>query len=249
MTRRTLRALALPAVTGTGLLAAGYAAAVSWNWIRYAHVPAARQEEWTDEWLDGLFPDYEILERHSIAVDAPFSVTFEAAKGIKLRDAPIARAIFAARERILGAQTTGGKDEPGILEETTRLGWRVLAEVPGREIVLGAVCRPWEADVTFRGLLPDEFRAFADPGYVKIAWTLRADPAGDARSIFRTETRARATSPDARRRFRWYWAKFSPGIVLIRQAALSPLKYRAEALAADRSVEKDGTQVSEVKVP
>jgi hypothetical protein len=165
-------------------------------------------------------------------VDAPPTVTFEAATQIKLRDAPVARAIFAARERILGAETAGAAEERGIVEDTKHMGWTVLAEVPGREIILGAVCRPWEADVVFRGLSADEFRAFEDPGYVKIAWTLRADPAGNTGSIFRTETRARATSPDARRRFRWYWAKFSPGIVLIRRVALAPLKHHAEALAA-----------------
>ena len=31
-----------------------------------------------------------------------------------------------------------------------------------------------QANVVFRSLLPDEFAAFHEPGYVKIAWTLRA---------------------------------------------------------------------------
>jgi hypothetical protein len=108
------------------------------------------------------------------------------------------------------------------------LGWGVLAAVPGREIVVGAVTRPWEANVTFRALPPDQFATFSEPGYVKIAWTLRAEPIGPTESIFRTETRAIATDPAARAKFRRYWSFLSPGIIVIRWAMLRPLKRDAE---------------------
>ena len=111
---------------------------------------------------------------------------------------------------------------------TKSIGWGVLAEVPGREVVMGAITRPWEADVTFRALPPAEFAAFAEPGFVKIAWTLRADPVGERESIFRTETRAVATDDAARQRFRSYWSWASPGIALIRWLSLEPLKREAE---------------------
>jgi hypothetical protein len=91
------------------------------------------------------------------------------------------------------------------------LGWVVLAEKPGCEIVVGAVTQPWEANVTFRSVSTERFAAFNEPGYVKIVWTLRADAIGDAASIFRTETRAVATDASATREFRRYWAFLSPG--------------------------------------
>ena len=56
--------------------------------------------------------------------------------------------------------------------------------------------------MTFRALPPDQFAAFNEPGYVKIAWTIRADAISETESVFRTETRAIATDPDARTRFR-----------------------------------------------
>jgi hypothetical protein len=107
----------------------------------------------------------------------------------------------------------------------------VLAEVPDREIVVGAVTRPWEANVVFRALPPEEFAAFSEPGFVKIVWTLRADPVDDLTSVFRTETRAVATDAAARTRFRRYWAFASPGIALIRRLSLRPLKRDAERRA------------------
>jgi hypothetical protein len=93
------------------------------------------------------------------------------------------------------------------------------------------VTRPWEPDVTFHALPPDEFAAFRQPGFVKIAWTLRVDPIDDGTSMFRTETRAVATDGNARARFRGYWALASPGIALIRRFSLGPLKAAAERRA------------------
>jgi hypothetical protein len=115
-----------------------------------------------------------------------------------------------------------------LVEDMKKIGWGVLAEVPGREVVMGAVTEPWEADVVFRPLPPDEFASFRTPGSVKIAWTLRADPAVAHQSIFRTETRVWPTDSVARRKFRRYWTLVAPGIIAIRWLLLAPLKAEAE---------------------
>ncbi len=85
---------------------------------------------------------------------------------------------------------------------------------------MGGVTQPWDPNPVFRALPPDEFAAFRDPGYVKIVWTLRADPVGDGKSVFRTETRAVATDSESRKKFRRYWSLLSPGIIAIRRAML-----------------------------
>jgi hypothetical protein len=115
-----------------------------------------------------------------------------------------------------------------ILPEMNSMCWGMLAELPGREIVMGAVTRPWEANPQFRALAPDEFAAFQEPGYVKIIWTLRADPIRRGESVFRTETRAIATDPEARKKFRCYWSFLSPGIIAIRGVMLAAVKAEAE---------------------
>jgi hypothetical protein len=177
-------------------------------------------------------PTYDVVERHSILVAAPAAVTFVAATEQDLMQSPVVRAIFRAREIVLGATRDDRPQPRGLLAAVQSLGWGVLHEVPGREVVVGAITKPWEADVTFRALPADDFAAFADPGYVKIAWTLRADPAGEQASVFRTETRAIATDAVARDKFRLYWAFASPGIAMIRRLSLRPLKRDAERRAS-----------------
>jgi hypothetical protein len=93
------------------------------------------------------------------------------------------------------------------------------------------VTQPWEANVVFRALPPERFAAFDEPGYVKIAWTLRADPIDARTSVARTETRVTTTDAVARRKFRRYWSVFSPGILLIRYASLTIVKSDAERRA------------------
>jgi hypothetical protein len=215
---------------GLGLAAGGYLVYVAAAWSRYG-APAPPRGDERDELLDRFMPDYEVAERHHVRVAAPPELVLEAAAQADLMRSPVVRAIVRMRERILGAAGGAGRRPQGLLEEMTALGWRVLADVPGREIVAGAVTQPWHADVVFRGLPPDEFIAFDEPGYVKIVWTLRADPIGDESSIFRTETRVLSTDAESRRRFRWYWARFSAGIIVIRQVLMRRLKSDAERQA------------------
>jgi hypothetical protein len=173
-------------------------------------------------------PVYDVVERHHVRIAAPAAVTLATASEMDLRSSGLARAIFRMREAILGAAPDDRRRLRGLLAEMQSLGWGVLAELPERKVVVGAVTRPWEANVTFRALEPDQFAGFSEPGYVKIAWTLCAEATGPAESLFRTETRAIATDRTARTKFRRYWSFLSPGIILIRWTMLGPLKREAE---------------------
>jgi hypothetical protein len=75
---------------------------------------------------------------------------------------------------------------------------------------------------------PEEFAAFQEPGYVKIVFTLRADPVSVSESAVRTETRVATTDPIARAKFRRYWALVTPGVILIRRSLLRSVKADAE---------------------
>ena len=179
-------------------------------------------------------PVYEVAERHTAYVNAPPDITFAASCDVDLLRSRIIQAIFKGRELALGATPEDAARPRGLVALTKSLGWGVLAEIPGREIVMGAVTKPWTANPVFRALPPDAFAAFDEPDYVKIAWTLRVDQLGPDASLARTETRVIATDLAARRKFRRYWSIFSPGIVLIRRVALRLTKQDAERRARER---------------
>jgi hypothetical protein len=220
------------AVSGIAVAAAAYAGYVGTTWLRYGR-PSRPTEDESDPLLDRFIPEYDVVDRHSIRVDAPAAVTLDVARDMELSHLPVVRTIFKARELILRARPDDTPRPKGLLDEVLSIGWSVLAEIPGREIVVGSVTKPWEPNVTFRSIPSAEFASFADPDYVKIVWSLRADPIGETASIFRTETRALATDPVAKSKFRRYWSLLSPGIRLIRRLTLRPLKSAAERFACE----------------
>ena len=227
MPNSRLRRAARWIAAGVGIAGGAYGVYAVAAWCRYGR-PAAPAPDERDPLLDSFMPVYEVVERHHIRVDAPAHVTLDAARQIDLQGSWLSRTIFKAREVILGATPDRRRRPQGLFAEMQSLGWGVLAEVPGREVVAGAVTQPWQANVVFRAVPPGEFASFNEPGFVKIAWTLRADPISDTQSVFRTETRVVATDPAARALFRRYWSWISPGIILIRWALLRPVKMEAE---------------------
>jgi hypothetical protein len=223
---------ALKAVAvGLALITVPYAAYVALTWYRYGRTraPSSRVDSRNGSLVERFMPTCEVTERHEILVDAPAEYTFAAARDMDVNRSTLVRAIFALR-----TLPSRWRREPperpsmSLLAETRALGWRILAEIPDREVVVGAVTQPWQAEVEFRGVDPDAFAGFAEPGYAKIVWTLEAEPRGPTSSRFRTETRVSTTDPRSRRLFRRYWAVLSPGILLIRRESLKLVKAEAE---------------------
>jgi hypothetical protein len=218
------------AAAGAGVL--GFGAWSALAWARYGQVDPRRHPR--DELLDRFLPNPEVDEYHQITVGAPAAFTLAAAKETDLQGGPVASAIFWLRAvpALLRGEPFRPQGSRGIVAETLGLGWGVLAEVPDREIVVGAYTQPWHEQVRFHPLPPEEFAGFNQPGYVKIVWTLGAEPLGPNQSLLVTRTRAVATDPESRKRFRRYWAPMSAGIILIRYAGLPRMRKEAERRAA-----------------
>ena len=232
MNRHYLRTAAGCLAGGAALAAAGYAALAGGAYLRYGHAARARSDDGQDPLLDRFMPLYDIVERHHVRVEAPADITLAAARDLNLDDSCVVRAIFKGRELMFASEPSAPVDTT-LIRAALQIGWGILADRDGREVVLGAVTRPWEPNPVFRDLVPREFITFAEPGYVKIAWTLRADPIDQQTSIFRSETRAMATDVEARVKFRRYWALVSPGVALIRRAMLAPVRLEAERRAVE----------------
>jgi hypothetical protein len=217
------------AAAGAGLLGCGGYVAVAW--ARYGRADPRRHPR--DELLDRFLPEPEVDEYHRLKVRAPAAVTFAAAKQMDIQASPVVKGIFWLRAipSLLQGQPFRPQGSRSIVAETLDQGWGVLAEVPDREIVVGAYTQPWHEHVTFRPLPPEKFAAFSEPGYVKIVWTLAAEPAGPGESWFVTRTRVATTDAESRKKFRRYWAPMSAGIILIRYAGLPLVRKQAQRQA------------------
>jgi len=210
---------------GLGAAALGWLGYAAIAWRRYGK-PSSPGDR--DVLLDRFMPTFEVSEQHETFVDAPADVTYATARTLDLLHSPLVRALLRTRELMLRGHRVDEQLPRGLIDQMRAIGWVVLFEAPGRQIVLGAVTRPWDAHPEFRGAPPDEFLAFAEPSYVKIIWTVAVEPRGPTGSHIRSETRATTSDLTARRRFRRYWAMFSPGIFVIRSEGLRLVRDEAE---------------------
>ena len=225
--RRTGRLFGAGALAGIGYL--------GMTWVRYGN-PSRRGPK--DSRLDQFMPVFEVREAHDTRVEAPASVVFAVAQELDMQQSPLLKAIFIGRERLMGA-APAPRVPQSLLSEVLALGWRVLFEEPAHHLVMGAVTQPWKADVKFRGIPTEEFAAFSEPGYAKIAWTIVAEPLSPTACVFRTETRVTTTDAESRKRFRRYWCLVSPGVLLIRREMLRLVRREAERRARSH---RDGVE-------
>lgn len=166
--------------------------------------------------LDRVMPAWHFSERHAVDVDAPPERALAAACEVRLRDIPAAWALLTARGLSPGA---ADRTFVGLMLGG---GFVVAAEEPGRELVLAGVGRPWRVvERLRRGVDPI---AFAEPGWARMAMTLRAE---GGRLV--TETRVLLTDDASRRAFRRYWLVVRPFSGLTRRLLLRAAKRIAEA--------------------
>jgi hypothetical protein len=188
---------------------------------------------WAGRLIERFMPQADFVECHETVVRAPADTVFDVAQQFDLQSIPLVHAIFWLRARLLGAATPPADlFARGLVAETTAAGWAILAERPGRELVVGSVTQPWEGDVVFAPVAPERFLKFTQPDRVKIVWTLEAEPLSPELTRFRTETRVLATDDGARWKFRRYWRWAGIGIVLIRWLLLPALRREAERRAS-----------------
>jgi hypothetical protein len=174
-----------------------------------------------------FIPRPDVHDHREIVIAAPADLVFFDATRLDPLSLPIVRTIVRTRAWLMGDTFDPPRKPLGIVADTMVLGWGLLAHTPCRTMVMGAAARPWTRNVTFRSIPAEEFKAFAEPDYVRIVWTLEAEPLGPERTRFTTETRVDATDAASRRKFFWYWTAFSLGIRFIRWNMLCQLRRKA----------------------
>lgn len=158
-------------------------------------------------------PVYHHRERHSIRVAASPERALAAARETRLEDVPLVRALV--RLRGLRAAPAGPVWEALRADGFRQLGADTLVLV-GKPWILGG-----------RRIAVDDFVAFTEPGWAKMAVDLRAEPNGDGARLT-TETRVLLTDRASRRRFAAYWLVVRPFSGLIRRRWLRAARRRAE---------------------
>lgn len=153
-------------------------------------------------------PNCDRREVHRRPSNAPPEAVWEAIHELRGDELKLMRALMGLRS--LG-RSRGGAET--MLHSFQRMGFRLIAEEPGSELVVAGIGRFWKLSGGLRRVEgADQFAAFDEPGYAKVAFNFRFDD-----GVLSTETRIAGTDASARRRFGIYWMLVRPGSGLIRR--------------------------------
>ncbi|MGI9556703.1 MAG: hypothetical protein ACR2N5_02045 [Solirubrobacterales bacterium] len=184
--------------------------------------------------LDQHLPEFDVTRVHHRVIDASVERTWETVKSVDLMRVgevwPITRALMWVRRLPDAVTRSSGQDgEPLSFDDVAATeGWVKLDEVPGRELVLGAVGKVWRPRIEWRSVSRSEFSEFAVPGYAKIAVGLSVRPYGRRRTLLSYEARTATTDEVARRRFQRYWRLIGWGAGAVMRGALELIGREAE---------------------
>ena len=187
--------------------------------------------------LDSYLSEYDVAEVHACIVNGDVKTTWEAIKNADLSSIPVVHSLLVLRSlpgrlRAIKNGQAAPAPPPFSFDDMPRVGFQLLAERPA-EIAFGFVGKPWKVGAEQPlAIGRDAFAAFSDPGYAKVAFSIRAKPYGTHRTLITTETRTATTDAATRRRFAAYWKLIGPFSALIRRLILRQVTSHVETPTA-----------------
>lgn len=187
--------------------------------------------------LDDVLPEFGFARLESVPIAAPAGTVYAAARDLDLLSvhSPLFDAVTWARGLPERMRHRTPPPLPSMriadlfdLAEKGVQPWVALGEVPDRELVFGAVGKAWRPTIEWRWIEPEEFRAFSEPGWAKMAASFVVHPYGQHRTLLTYEARTECTDPESADRFHRYWSLVSPGVGIVLRATLASVRETAE---------------------
>jgi hypothetical protein len=187
--------------------------------------------------IDEYLPEYHARECHDTVIQAGATEIYTTLRTADLGNSVIMRVLLGLRAiPALLVQSPGVRKElrnkkgfPALtLDHFFSHGFALLAETPGKELVIGLAGRFWSAS---GGLLTTDamkFRRTLPAGTAKAAWNFSLEEIAPGRTRVATETRVLCADAASLRAFRCYWLLVRPFSGLLRRLMLHSLRRAAE---------------------
>ena len=190
--------------------------------------------------IDEVLPEFQFEEFHERLVRASPEAVDAAIRSVSAEEIRFFRLLTWIRNpgRAWSKQPPNILNPPSkapILDVALSSGFRLLADEPGREIVLGTlVVRPRGARLEPGKDAAETAKRFAElaaPGYAKAVMNFRIEKTEEGCRLT-TETRVFATDAKSAHTFARYWRVILPGSALLRRTWLRAIAARAEGASS-----------------
>ena len=176
--------------------------------------------------IDSFAPNPDAVETHSIAINAPSEVVYQALWKTNLGGSLIIKLLMGLRslpEFVLRRGCVPPRKREITLQTVIDSGFGILADQPD-EIVLGVTGRFWRPTGNLSPFKREDFDQPVPRGFARGVWNFSMNEDRPGRTILSTETRVTCGDNQSRRKFRAYWLLVRPFSGLIRLVMLRAVR-------------------------
>ena len=165
--------------------------------------------------IDELMPSFDLRTRHERIIAATPSQIYSTAKTMTIRKLRSVRMLLFIREIF------------SRLNRQPLESFPVVAENPGREIVMAICGKFWAISGNILDVPVQDINHFSRPGYAKAYWNFYLEPMGKGQTRLITETRVQIYGDAERKKFALYWRLVGPFSGWIRTQILKAIEREA----------------------
>ena len=190
--------------------------------------------------LDPYIPRPHVRESDRVAVVADVPTSWEAIRHLDGRKSRFVRALFGLRhlaEYVSGKALESKESDPQSFDDLALPGGdlQVLAEVPGQSLVVGSIARLGDPEGRACAVAPQDFAAFDQPGFGKLAWGLSVEKRQSGGSWITFELRVALTDTASEAAFDAAWKHIAPFTQAIRTVVLGLLEKKLEPIDVEHT--------------
>jgi menaquinone-dependent protoporphyrinogen oxidase len=173
--------------------------------------------------LNALMPDFEHRIVQRLLLHGTLEEVRVALETMELEDMPLASALAWIRN--LGRKSPNQSPHTLFHDSAEAFGSLPILSNQPHEVMGALIGQFWKRDFGIHRLGNiDEFRGFAESGYVKVLTNFWFEESCNYQTVVRTETRIHAMDAEAARKFGLYWLAVSPGIRLYMRSVLHGIR-------------------------
>ena len=179
--------------------------------------------------IDTFAPAWDAREIHRIQIAASRDAVYRALRTTDLHDSRVIRWLVALRAlpRLLRRRNGVRRLQTVGLDTMLKGSFGLLAEDPGREIVIGITGRFWRPIDNILPFDKRDFEGAVAPGYARGIWNFSIEQDAAGVTTLSTETRVMCGDRASRTKFRAYWLIVRPFSGLIRTLILRAVRKHA----------------------
>ena len=187
--------------------------------------------------IDSFMPRAETSERHTVQIAASGPVVYEALWTTDLAGSLVIKGLMGLRllpGYLLHPRKTRNPKHSISLQGLIGAGFGMLAEEPGKEVVLGITGAFWRPVGNTLPFNKTDFEGAVRSGVARAVWNFTVQQTGEKQTTLATETRVACGDAASRLKFRIYWLAVRPFSGLIRRIMLKTIKRACEGKQRSR---------------